>query len=533
MSIFDRFARMRLSEDVKKRQEQHKAELTQQFQINVEQDKQQYPEDTVDIDAFAMQMLKEIARHVEHHAIVAEASDEARITAVDASTRVYLPEDHMSAYACILPPLDGGKELDMATVRQDIRYEGVSFGLDEALLEQMVAKKQHLHIFPIARGTKSVDGLNSRIEELFERRAPVQLDIKEGESIEFNKLESLQPVRKGDIICRISRAVKGMDGIDVTGQATHGRDGKDIKIPQGTNTELFDDGRLLIASIDGVVYEEDEKFYVKQQKVVFNSVDAAFGNLHYNGDVFIQGNVIEGITIKAGGDVVVCGEVLDAHIISGGTIRVLGGVRGERSSTLKAARQIQCASIENAAAEAGTDFYGEVVVNSNITSGAGIYVVGGRGLLIGGRIQTRNVVAARKIGNLSGSVTEISVGYSEELRRKIEIKEVQQEQAKATLEKLRRNVSNMRAVSSRLSMEKRAVLEQLIEQRTLYEKRVAELAEQLKQLKFEAHEANTGRVICEEIYPMTKLRIGDKEAVIRDSETNCNIHLHVDKIMLR
>lgn len=534
MSIFERFVKRTAGANSEKKGDILKTNLIKQLQSSITEDKLTYPEAAEQIDAFVPLLQEAIKRHVDDRLMNVNGQEAPDQEPMDAATKCYLSPDRMIVYACILPPLDSGKDMEFDAFLEDMRYEGVTHGIDKEIITTMIQRKKYLHIFPAACGTSPIDGEDGEITDLFERRQAVSLESQEGVNFDFSRNNLVQVIRKGEIICRIKLPTPGKDGRDVTGQILRCKTGNQVEIPMGENTKLSNDGQLLLAAIDGAISMEDGKFCVKQQKILIGDVDASAGKIHCLGDLYIGGNVSGGATVEASGSIVINGQVFDAHITStSGSIWIQNGVKGEHKATLKATRQIHSLIIESTTVVADGDIYADVIVNSDITTGGSVYVIGGRGLILGGQIKAHDSVSAKKIGNLSNQINEITVGYCPGLNADIQRVMQELDAIRETIEKLRKNVTAMRAAGELLSLEKRALLAQLMEQRTLYSEKEEALNKELKTLKQKLHTSNSGKVLCDELYPITKIRIGDKAAEIRTADTNCNIHIYAGRITVK
>lgn len=476
-------------------------------------------------EAVFEQFQKELLDHVER-----EGQEAAP---VDAVCRIFLSKDRLFAYACILPPLNGGRELVYSAVIEDFKYDGVVYGLDTDTIQKMIAKKRHLEPFCAARGTLPANGTDGKIEYLFEEREVIGLEHQKDTPIDFQEEMPLQPIRKGEVICRIFPATKGEDGADVTGTPLYGKWGVQIAVPRGENTHVSEDGTLLLANKDGVVYTKNGLFCVKHQGIILGDVTKKFGNLQYMGDLYIRGNVSGGITIIAEGNVIIEGELQDATIISGSTIRIYQGVKGNSLAVLKADGQIQCKMIDNAKVEAGGNCYAEIVVNSRVSSKKSVYITGGRGLLSGGEVRAQEELIIGKAGNVAGTLTRLVLHDALPLRKRLEENKQELEKLKNTLEKMTQKFNELKPMIKFLSEQQKSVVNRLEQQKKLYEEKEKQLQQERKDLNKNIHLARTGQILCREICPNTQIQIGDLEMTVQKPESNCRIYTYFDKILLK
>ena len=175
--------------------------------------KARYPDDGETVDAF-VKVLKEVCK------IRCKKTPGADPQPIKAAARFFLSRDRMSAYACLLPPENGGEDVALEEFLGDMRYEGIVSGI----LEEVIPRKfGYLRIFPVARGRPPQAGEDGQVVELFRRRSHMQLEVQNGSQVDFGEDVQLQPIRKGTVICVIHPPKPGTDGMDVTGMAVRER----------------------------------------------------------------------------------------------------------------------------------------------------------------------------------------------------------------------------------------------------------------------------------------------------------------------
>ncbi len=536
MAFFDFFSNRDKMQDSSGNVSRTAQQLVGELNRNFQQDFGGKPEKDSEMAAFLETIEKEVKKRAKELAeAVPEKEEEA--PKMDAAVLFYISEDRMSAYACMLPPLNEGKKIDRERFFEDMRYEGISSGIDDREIMRLINGQSYLHIINIARGTEPQDGEGGRVEELFERRQKRAIDIAENASyaeMDFREQGLMQPIRKGDVICHILPPVPPKDGVDVTGRTLKGKGGEAARIPAGENISVQEDGERLLAAVDGILVVDGENFSVLQQEIVEKDIDGKDGNQEFRGDVFIRGTIDGDVTVKAAGNIMIDGEVRSGRVISGGTIQIYQGVKGTPRTELRAERQIQCPVIENAVVAAKGNIYAGVIANSTVMSDEGsVYAMLDRGLIFGGEIRVNKSVYAKKIGNISGCANKILLGYVPELTQKMADMEKEMQEDRAVLDRLRRTISNMRAAGVENQRDKRDGYAKLMEQRTLYEERDKKREQELKDLKREVNLARTGKIRCEEIHPVTEIRIGLQELTIQKEEKNCNIHMYAGRIALK
>ena len=87
--------------------------------------KELYPDDSKTVEDFVWS-LKEVCRARYKKAL------EGEMQPMKAEARFFLAADRMSAYACLLPPENGGNGISLEKFLGDLHYEGISYGILQA-----------------------------------------------------------------------------------------------------------------------------------------------------------------------------------------------------------------------------------------------------------------------------------------------------------------------------------------------------------------------------------------------------------------
>lgn len=527
VALFDRFMQKR--EGGQKEKSFSPTHYTKAFsQLNTasEEAKTQYPGDSSIVEDF-LWALKETCRTRYQKAL----NDPQP---VKASPQLFLSKDRMCAYACLLPPENGGDEISLEEFLEDVYYEGIHYGvLTESIPQDFAAG--YFHIFPIARGKQPETGKNGKVIELFQRRKNMHLEVQNGSEVDFSQDIPLQPIRKGSAICLIRPQKEGADGMDVTGRTVSSSQVSGPLVPQGENTAIERGGHVLTASVDGILYIENDRFCIHEQKIIEGDLVQFQGTLQVSGNLYIGGNVDGGVVVEASGDIVVGGKVGQARITATtGTIRVQRGIFGTRGKTfLSAACQVQSPVVEQADIEAGTSVIAEAILNSGIQCGGTVYVMSGRGMIADSQIRTADSILCLRIGNLAGGRNVFSVGYPPQLPESRKRLKAELDQMQTNLDQLWTHITTLRRKSFRISPEESALLERLTEQRDLYAVQREALAAELKNVNTILNKKTKGRIRCEHLYPILEIQIGRLTKEISTIEEKCNIHAEENQILLK
>ncbi len=184
----------------------------------------------------------------------------------------------------------------------------------------------------IAQGLPPKDPRDDSIKYLYNsssEKKPVEINGK----VDYLSIGTVDSVEAGTIIAIREEGEDGTPGYDVYGSIIQAAKKKTYKFKKGPGSEILDDGKRVIASVKGMVSVKNDIICVFPTHNINGDVDIKTGNIQFDGDVVVKGNVREGLKINAGNDVTIYGNVAEANISSGGNIRIEKNVI---SSVLKA-----------------------------------------------------------------------------------------------------------------------------------------------------------------------------------------------------
>lgn len=122
-------------------------------------------------------------------------------------------------------------------------------------------------------------------------------------------------VQAGAILARKIPGRSGVPGKDVLGKTLGVAPFKDFVFLLKKNVYLSEDGLEVISACDGQPIRLDTRTYkVENVYVLHKDVDIATGSIEFPGDVFINGNVHDGLRVFAGGKIEIRGSVSHAEL---------------------------------------------------------------------------------------------------------------------------------------------------------------------------------------------------------------------------
>lgn len=431
---------------------------------------------------------------------------------------VEIMEDEMSAYLTIVAPSsESSFKFTPEELKDVLKKEGVNFGYEEEILMDISRepKRELNRAILVAKGTLPAKGKDAIIDYKFDtHKDKVRFKEDEDGRVNYRELNLIENIQEGQLIAVKILPTAGRPGITVTGKELPAEEGKDLPLPIGKNTYTSDDGLELYASCTGRVVWSETKIDIESAYEIKGDIDYDTGNIEFAGTVVVGGNIKDGFSVKAGGDIEVRGCVEKAILEAAGNIRVQNGVIGKGEGFIKAGQSVYAKFIENATVVAGEDVVAsEAIMHSNIDAGKRVIVYGGkRGVILGGRIRAKDEVNARTIGSWAEVETNIEVGIAPHTREDIAVLEKEIEEDKKSFNELKLGIKSLvkqkERSGNKLSPDKEELLAQHLRAQNLLMTKLRDTAERMITLQKELSVETGGKICVFNIaYPGVKICI--------------------------
>lgn len=318
----------------------------------------------------------------------------------------------------IIKDAQGGAKLMIDDILKALAEKEITFGILYENIDQIIAGKLELTDALIAKGKKSINGEDGRIEYHFDAfLEDVGPKILENDIADFKDLGLFESVAVGDLLATRIPLIEGEEGTDVFGNPIPAVRGKDTTLPKGKNTEEGKDPNTLVAIAEGQPKLLGGKVIVDELLDIRGDVDLSTGNIDFVGSVIIRGAISAGFKVKAG-DSVTCLDVVEgAEIEAGGDVVLKWGMKGQNRGVIKAGGDVMAKFLESCKVIAGGSVIVEdFIMNSDIRATTEIRCSGKKGWISGGRLSAGEEVNCKVIGNESGVKTEVEVGIQPQLR---------------------------------------------------------------------------------------------------------------------
>lgn len=331
------------------------------------------------------------------------------------SVDILLSPDRMLAVGRFYPPSLNGKLMEKDDIFKSLAQNGIKFGIVHENIDYFLKYRIYCENIVLAKGKKPEEGKDAVITYHFNTDRTVKPKKNEDGSVDFHKLNLISATKKGDILATLEPSVQGKPGTDVSGAVITPRKVVNKVLKHGKDIYLSEDSLTMYSKVDGHAELTDDRVFVSNTYEVLADVDISTGDIDYQGNVTVKGNVMSGFTVCAKGDIIINGVVEGANLFAGGHIILKLGMQGMNKGKMEAKGNIISKFIENAQVKAGGYISTEAILHSKVSAQGEISVGGKKGLISGGVIRSASSIVMKTAGSGLGTNTVLEVGIDPEL----------------------------------------------------------------------------------------------------------------------
>lgn len=356
---------------------------------------------------------------------------------------ILISDDGMKA-SLLLKPQDNKETLSPEEIKGCLRKAGIQAELKEEVIRRMAEEKLYGEYYLIAEGSYPKNGVNGHYEYFFNTDAETGIPrILPDGKVDYTQI--IEIVHKGDLLAQYHRAQKGKRGYKVTGEIVEPDSVADesmlavsgVSRKNGKYTALFD-GRVTL---------RNARLEVSPSLIVTGDVNNTYGDVKFTGDVFVMGDVRNGMEIVADGSIIVDGMVEGAHLAAGMDIIIGYGVHGDGTALLEASGDVACNFMEGAVVAAKGNVTTDSIIRSDVHAGGKVDVTKEKGVIMGGDVCGMLGVSANEVGHPLGMKTRIFAGASREDAEQIK--------------KLQRSIHSCTSYSEKIRVEEERLIEEM------------------------------------------------------------------------
>jgi hypothetical protein len=318
--------------------------------------------------------------------------------------------------------LAGWPEGSAAELAALLERHRVSFGIDRAALEELAQAARAPRASAarvVARGLPAEPGRDGALEFIVRpssEEARYQHQPGTGR-IDFRETNLVENILAGEPAAIEIPPRPGRDGTSVFGKRLAAAPGKPARFRAGEGARFDEKSRQIIAERDGRVVWDGAVVSVATGYHVRGAVDYAVGNIAFVGEVLIDGDVLDGFSVRAGRGLAVGGNVGACQLDSEAELAVKGGVFGKGRARLRAKGSLSARFLNECRAECSGDMVvGREAVGSNLLTNRRLLMTAGS--LVGGSASALGGAEVEVIGSSLGVPTALAVGTDYNLTRR-------------------------------------------------------------------------------------------------------------------
>ena len=375
------------------------------FDIASEAEKLLEQEEVVDpAVALAKELIGNIAREIDDTEQVEQE--------IKRDIHIVVSEDKMNVTLSITQPSNDAV-IGVRDVMRALREYDVKQGIKKDVIKKMTDEKLYFTDMIVAEGKPAVRGEDGHFEYHFRKEVKSEPKILPNGSVDYKGIELFETVEKGQVIADYISATAGEFGYDVQGNIITPERGQELPALKGKGFYITEDKKQYIADLTGIIeWVDDETIEIRNVYVVNGNVDLSVGNINFDGDVDISGDVESGFMISASGNVSIGGNCEACSIFAGRDILIKGGVQGRGESEINAGGVIIGQFFESCKIRCEGNVTCTYLLNCDTVSEGFLKVAGRRGVIIGGHTVAKTGIECFGIGNIaeSKSIVEVGVG---------------------------------------------------------------------------------------------------------------------------
>jgi uncharacterized protein (DUF342 family) len=299
-------------------------------------------------------------------------------------------------------------------------------------------------LYLVCKGKEPVNGSTEIVNLQYNTETSIGTQDASG-NIDYKNKNFVNNVHKNDLIATYTPPVEPEPGRTIFNTVAEPKLLKPDTYKKGKGLVLLEEENLIVAEFDGVLHvTEDKVISVSNEEIIRGDVDLNVGNLNVNGNLTIEGSILQGYSVKASGNITVQGNIEEASVECGGDLLVEGGIIGSPETDINVTGTLTTNFIRNGNITSGEDIHvATSIMSSHITSNGAVYATAEKkGKVVGGTISGRRGIEVWSAGNLSGVKTTLIAGV--DLERERQLKEIHQKikENKEMILKLKKALGN-------------------------------------------------------------------------------------------
>lgn len=325
---------------------------------------------------------------------------------VHSMVEVSVNPNYTTAFMSFSRPENGGVDITVEKVMAAINEKNVSYGILDDDIKLAVEQKRYDENICVAKWDPPQDGIDGTVKYFYNiesHAAPVE---NEHGIVDYKNLGLVRNITAGTPIAAITLPTEGEPGKDIMGRPVIQKKGVPAKVNVGSGTSLINDGKEIIAAVDGNLVYKNGAFQVDETLIINGDVDVSSGNIDFIGAVTVKGSVFEGFRVTSKRDININGSVNGAELSADGNISVkIGSI----NSQIECKGDVKLGFCENSKVHAAGNVESVSFVGGEVFADKKI-IASGKGVIMGGKYTALDGIEASVIGSENYTKTLITLG---------------------------------------------------------------------------------------------------------------------------
>lgn len=268
----------------------------------------------------------------------------------------------------------------------------------------------------IAKGVSPTPGENGWVRFYHPMAKRVKL-LEDGRA-DFRNIDRYINVKLGEKLATKFEGTPGIPGFDVFGNIIPAPSIKRPKLMIGKNIvekEIIEEGKPLqeyFAETNGVIFATETSITVSPELQIAGNVGLATGNIQFDGNVIVRGDIEPGSVVTCTGSLVVYGNLESNAIKVEQDLIVHGGIKGSSTDIIQVTGRVQAKFIENSHLETEGDIVIEgAILNSTVDTLGSVILNGTNGNLVSSKVRTYEGISLSSLGSSAELDVSIELGF--------------------------------------------------------------------------------------------------------------------------
>lgn len=301
-------------------------------------------------------------------------------------------------------------------VMEFLTSQKITSGISQVAINAMIEHVMYEQYVCVAKGTAATRGENGYYDfkkDMHDmKKKPL---INADGSVDYKNSLSLALVKEGELLATYIPPTEGKPGIDIYGkiQPALGR-GKELMPLRGKGIKSDDSKINYYAEFSGHIVMDGSRISIEKLYQINGDLDLETGNIHFDGDVDVSGDVRSGLEIITTGNIYIHGHVGACKLEAGKCITIEKGVQGKDSCEIKAGENVACKFVERCKINSAGNIYADSVLDSTLIAENQIIVISKVGNVVNSEVYGMCGVIVKEAGNNVGTPTLLRTGLPHE-----------------------------------------------------------------------------------------------------------------------